>query len=962
MPAWAFGNPVPPEARLGKVLQNEFHILRVLGEGELGVTYEAENSRLKGKFAVLMLRRELKPTQGMMLSVQKDLRAAQPLQAQGLMPVKMIVDQFDIPGFATELLDGETLRQRLRRGPLRVERAIAIVLYVAKALDALHKAGAVHGDLRPENIFLVRPQAKSSFAGKVVIVEHSLHHLRRRPSGLDDQLPLYKLMYRPPELLAGETGPHPGGDVFVIGAILHECLTRRPAFFDEVADFVIDNLHQPPRTLSPNPQLGLTPELCKALDELTQCACARDPKERLPDMASLVVGLEALSKSKGLKLPEVLTEAPESASAESNQTEQRMHRLLERRSGVFPVLGPPPAEPVLPTVTKPAAPSPSPAPSSSPAPSPSPATSAPATSAPATSPAPSAKPAETLAPLQAITAPKKKVTQILQKLSSAFPVLTVSADGSAIEEHTIQPQVAKAPAEAVTLVGQPEPALRAEPPVPPQAQPQAQPQPQVPESKPVEAASVEAAPAKPEEPKPEEPKPQEPVSVVSVDAVTLPKAEAKPVLKANVAEALSRLRKPGLAVEPKGPPPAALPFEVAAITPVVTAIEPPKTAPPLAPPAPEPPKTAPPLAPPASAVVSDEKPVAATTKPPESKRRVSESTLQVDNVEDLLVSMPSLLAIPISPATPPLPPSAQSPKPPRIPEPPQTLSAVPTSAALESLRTSHDPALLSAPTQPLVPAMLGDLLTPPVTKPPVAPESLLTPPVTSPPPSLGALHEAPTRTKLPIDEISAVPTQAAVEAIPGLLPNLGLAVTPSVVPVIPLEAKPSGKISADSGDSIHDKPTAAVIPSIDLLSRVLAGSQSQPPSPSVPPSVPPPSVPPPSVPPPATVSPPIPASQPLPDAQRLLESNPIVKPEPPKEPLAHAESPKPDPKLVLPAQVSTAHTTLAPRAIPNKPVNVPPAPEPGLRALLLRHQELVAAGIGALIVLLIGLLFSVLIR
>ena len=69
MPAWVSGSPVPPEARLGKVLQNEFHILRVLGEGELGVTYEAENSRLKGKFAVLMLRRELKPTQGMMLSV-----------------------------------------------------------------------------------------------------------------------------------------------------------------------------------------------------------------------------------------------------------------------------------------------------------------------------------------------------------------------------------------------------------------------------------------------------------------------------------------------------------------------------------------------------------------------------------------------------------------------------------------------------------------------------------------------------------------------------------------------------------------------------------------------------------------------------------------------------------------------------------------------------------------------------
>ena len=941
MPAWVAGNPVPPEVRLGKVLQNEFHILRILGEGELGVTYEAENSRLKGKFAVLMLRRELKPTQGMMLSVQKDLRAAQPLQMQGLMPVKMIVDQFDIPGFATELLDGETLRQRLRRGPLRAERAIAIVLHIAKALDSLHKAGAVHGDLRPENIFLVRPGAKSTFAGKVVIVEHSLHHLRRRPAGLDDQLPLYKLMYRSPEMLSGETGPHAGGDVFVLGAILHECLTGRPAFFDEVADFVIDNLHQPPKPLQPNPQSGLSQELCQPLDELTQCACARDPKERLPDMASLVLGLEALVRSKGLKLPEVLTESPESSTAESNQTEQRMHRLLERRSGVFPVLGPPPSEPA-----KPAAPSPSLQPAAPPSQPAAPSTQAAA-----------AKPLDPLAPLQAITAPKKKVTQILQKLSSAFPVLTVSPDGSAIEERTVQPAgppltlKPATPAEAVTVVGEPAKSLGPPAEVPAAIAPAPiAPAPIAPQaiSPPVEPAPVAPSPmaTPPIVPPPVELPPElkfdsaelvsspaqaakadEPVAPVSLDATTLPKAEVKAVLKANVAEALSRLRKPGAVFEPKTPPPAALPFEVA---PVVAPAEPPKTAPPIAPPiAPVEAKSAPPIDKPASP------PPAVPEAKPSSPRRVSESTLQVDNVDDLLISMPSLLAIPIVPAAPPpTPPSAESPAPKPV-EPPQTLSSVPTSAAIDSLRRSnlpepapsHDPALLSAPTKPLLPAMLGELLTPPVTKaPPVGPESLLTPPVTAAP-NVQSLHEAPTRAKLPLDELSAMPTQAVVDALPMS--------TPSVVPVIPPEAKPSGKVDQATGDSIHNKPTAASIPSLDLLSRALAGPSSQPPS--NPPS----------------------------DPQRLLESNPIIRAESAKE--SPPPSPKPpdavpEPKLVLPAQVSTAHTSLTPRPRSGKPVNVPQAPEPGLRSLLLRNQEIVAAAVGALLVLLIGLLFSMLIR
>jgi hypothetical protein len=101
------------------------------------------------------------------------------------------------------------------------------------------------------------------------------------------------------------------------------------------------------------------------------------------------------------------------------------------------------------------------------------------------------------------------------------------------------------------------------------------------------------------------------------------------------------------------------------------------------------------------------------------------------------------------------------------------------------------------------------------------------------------------------------------------------------------------------------------------------------------------------------------------DPQRLLESNPILRAEPAKE--SPPPSPKPfdaapEPKLVLPAQVSTAHTSLTPRPRSGKPVNVPQAPEPGLRSLLLRNQEIVAAAVGALLVLLIGLLFSMFIR
>ena len=78
LPTWVVGSPVPPGTRIGKLLQGEYLIKGILGEGELGVTYEAENARLKRKFAVLMLKRVLKPTPATTVQERHDLRKALP--------------------------------------------------------------------------------------------------------------------------------------------------------------------------------------------------------------------------------------------------------------------------------------------------------------------------------------------------------------------------------------------------------------------------------------------------------------------------------------------------------------------------------------------------------------------------------------------------------------------------------------------------------------------------------------------------------------------------------------------------------------------------------------------------------------------------------------------------------------------------------------------------------------------
>ena len=409
-PSWVVGPSIPAASRLGQVIDGEFLIKGVLGQGELGVTYEAENSRLKRKFAVLMLKRELKPTHEMMLAVRNDLRRSQQLGAAGLMPVKMLADRDGIPGFATELLEGETLRARLNRSPLRAERALSIVTSVARTLEAAHKVGLVHGDLRPENIFLVRTTAKNASAGRVMVVEHAMHHLRRRAAGLDDRLPLYKHLYRPPEQVAGMIGATERGDVFVLGAILHECLTARPAFFAEEIEFILENLASPPPPLAPSPATGLSRELAEALTLLIRQACALQLEDRVPSMSELIEGIDQIVRGYGLKLPEPPVEAKDEVTlpAKAPTAEsQSMSRLLQRMSGVFPQIAlPPTGSPVTPPIE--------PTPAAGADPAGGPAAVRISTDTAASLPR--------LEPLQ-----QERVSRILKRLSGAFPTIAPPA-------------------------------------------------------------------------------------------------------------------------------------------------------------------------------------------------------------------------------------------------------------------------------------------------------------------------------------------------------------------------------------------------------------------------------------------------------------------------------------------------------------------------------------------------------
>ncbi len=303
-PTWLIGPEIAPSSRIGSVLSGTYRLDAFLGQGLTGISYNAWHLRQKMPFSVKLLHRDLQPSHERVIRLRQDLRALAGLGPCGFLPMELSFAPDGAPFLAAELLVGETLRQRLSRGPMPSLAAGIAVASVARALSAAHRLNVVHGDLRPENIYIPALPGQEIAAGQPALLDAALHHLRRRPIGLDESLPLRKLAYLAPEQASGEVDvADAAGDIFALGAILYECLTGQQAFGANEIEVVLEKLAQPPERLSLPREVGAPPGLAEALGVVIAAACARDPEARIPLMQGLLDGLSLAYAGVGLPLP-----------------------------------------------------------------------------------------------------------------------------------------------------------------------------------------------------------------------------------------------------------------------------------------------------------------------------------------------------------------------------------------------------------------------------------------------------------------------------------------------------------------------------------------------------------------------------------------------------------------------------------------------------------------------------------
>ena len=256
-----------PGTRLGP-----YEIVKPLGAGGMGEVYEARDTRLDRSVAIKVLPAELARDAGARARFDREARAIAALSHPNICALHDIGDA-DGHGFLVmERLEGETLQDRLRRGPLEIEQIVDYGSALADALDAAHARGLIHRDLKPANIFITtRGVVKILDFGLAKTVDTDAAVTREVDEALTVAgTTLGTVAYMSPEQLRAEP-LDVRTDLFSLGLVLYEMATGQRAFEGStsvvVAAGILHQQPQPPRALRADLPAQLEQILLKMLEK-----------------------------------------------------------------------------------------------------------------------------------------------------------------------------------------------------------------------------------------------------------------------------------------------------------------------------------------------------------------------------------------------------------------------------------------------------------------------------------------------------------------------------------------------------------------------------------------------------------------------------------------------------------------------------------------------------------------------
>ncbi|HEX3352093.1 MAG TPA: protein kinase [Terriglobales bacterium] len=272
-----------------------YEIQSLVGAGGMGEVYRARDARLDRTVAIKVLPPSFSADRDRMQRFALEARAAAGLNHPNILSIFDIGDEHGSPYVVSELLEGETLRERLRSGALSIRKTIDNGLQVARGLAAAHEKGIVHRDLKPENLFITSD-------GRVKILDFGLAKLTRPEAESGADAPTVHAVTEPglimgtagymsPEQVRGQVAD-PRSDIFAFGAILFEMISGKRAFHGETSADTMSAILK-----EDVPELSETARNVPAgLERIVRHCLEKNPSQRFHSAGDLAFDLEALTE------------------------------------------------------------------------------------------------------------------------------------------------------------------------------------------------------------------------------------------------------------------------------------------------------------------------------------------------------------------------------------------------------------------------------------------------------------------------------------------------------------------------------------------------------------------------------------------------------------------------------------------------------------------------------------------
>ncbi|MEP6945870.1 MAG: protein kinase [Acidobacteriota bacterium] len=282
----------------GKAL-GHYRILEKIGAGGMGDVYLAQDTRLDRKVALKLLPDRIADDGKRLLRFEREARAASALNHPNILTVHEFGDANGVRFIASEYVHGRTLRERTEAGAIRLIEALEITIQIASALQAAHQAGIVHRDIKPENVMLRDD-------GYVKVLDFGLAKVFAGPAisspSDPDDATLVQLhtqagavmgtaAYMSPEQARGKP-IDARTDIFSLGVVLYEIVTRRQPFTGETINHTIVAILE----TTPPPITIFDPSVPPELERILARSLAKKTSDRYPSIVHMLSDLRALTK------------------------------------------------------------------------------------------------------------------------------------------------------------------------------------------------------------------------------------------------------------------------------------------------------------------------------------------------------------------------------------------------------------------------------------------------------------------------------------------------------------------------------------------------------------------------------------------------------------------------------------------------------------------------------------------